>query len=114
MKMVEKVLGRRLGDWLLKKTVYGQFVAGDNSREVMAAVSKLRAVHVGPLLAAPMEDDVHVGYEWVTVGLYRTAYRMVIYLLISSTAKLLTGWRYVCLYKCQGGGEMRAALVTYA
>ncbi|KAK7463136.1 hypothetical protein BaRGS_00038281 [Batillaria attramentaria] len=52
------LLGTRLTDWLLKKTVYGQFVSGETPDEIVSAVRKLRAVGVGPLLAIPMEDDI--------------------------------------------------------
>ena len=62
MSMSHKVLGRRASDWLMKKTVYGQFVAGETTEEIKEAVSGLEKVNVGPLLAAPMEDDVHSGH----------------------------------------------------
>ena len=59
MSLCEKALGKRASDWVMKKTAYGQFVAGETTEEIREAVSRLQEVNVGPLLAAPMEDDIN-------------------------------------------------------
>ncbi|XP_070182204.1 hydroxyproline dehydrogenase-like [Littorina saxatilis] len=59
MSTSQRVLRKTASDWLMKKTVYGQFVAGETTAEIKEAVSRLQEVNVGPLLAAPMEDDIH-------------------------------------------------------
>ena len=58
MSISYSLLGKTLADYLQKMTVYGQFGGGETFDEVKATVHKLQKVNVGPILAAPMEDDV--------------------------------------------------------
>ncbi|KAL8566417.1 hypothetical protein ACOMHN_011995 [Nucella lapillus] len=60
MSTSQKLLGQKASQWLLKRLVYEQFVAGETREEIRAAVEQMQKIHVGPLLAAPMEDDIDV------------------------------------------------------
>ncbi|XP_076452706.1 LOW QUALITY PROTEIN: hydroxyproline dehydrogenase-like [Babylonia areolata] len=63
MSTSQKLLGRRASEWLLKRWVYAHFVAGETREEVGAVVRRFQDMQVGPLLAAPMEDDIDVFHE---------------------------------------------------
>lgn len=53
----EKLLGRNLWNQVLKLTLYGQFVAGDNRSQIERTVNTLRSAGIGSLLGVPMEED---------------------------------------------------------
>ena len=57
MGVLRRCLGRRLSQFLIKKTIYEQFVAGNTDSDVMEVVTELRHHNISTLLALPMEDD---------------------------------------------------------
>ncbi|XP_062919101.1 hydroxyproline dehydrogenase isoform X2 [Mobula hypostoma] len=74
MQWSSRLLGRRLFEWLMKVTVYGQFVAGETVPEIQGCTEALRRVGVHTMLAVPLEDDVgEVRSECWFEGNLRTA-----------------------------------------
>ncbi|XP_064613132.1 hydroxyproline dehydrogenase-like [Liolophura sinensis] len=61
MEASERLLGESLFHWLMRRTMYGQFVAGDDIHSIQATTQNLRQCGIGPMLAIPMEEDVHEG-----------------------------------------------------
>ncbi|NXN91404.1 HYPDH dehydrogenase, partial [Rhinopomastus cyanomelas] len=53
-----QLLGQRLWRWLLRVTVYRQFVGGQTPSEVTATLSRLRSMGLSSIVALPMELDV--------------------------------------------------------
>ncbi len=58
MVLGQRVLGTRVFDWLMTKTVYGQFVGGDSLATLKPRVSVLAASGVRSILDYAVEDDV--------------------------------------------------------
>ncbi|XP_069738218.1 hydroxyproline dehydrogenase [Phaenicophaeus curvirostris] len=56
-----RALGRRVWVAGLRASFYGHFVGGETPKEVEAAVGRLRAMGLRPMLALPCEDDVGQG-----------------------------------------------------
>lgn len=54
----ERLLGPKLWAHLLKPTLYGQFVAGDNRTKIERTVNALESAGIGSLLGVPMEEDI--------------------------------------------------------
>jgi len=50
LSLSEKVLGRRFTNWMLRKTFYGHFCAGETPEEVQKTIEKLRASGIGAIL----------------------------------------------------------------
>ncbi|KAM5153042.1 hydroxyproline dehydrogenase [Mantella aurantiaca] len=61
MAVSRRLLGRRLFDWAMRGTVYGQFVAGESLPEIQACVERLRRLGIRPMLAVPIEEDLGEG-----------------------------------------------------
>ena len=73
MSAMRRVLGTRISEFLIKKTIYDQFVAGNDRVEISEVVTELRRHGVGALLAMPMEDDAG--------GQSRLLYRLIMMFL---------------------------------
>ncbi|KAM4697688.1 hydroxyproline dehydrogenase [Rhinophrynus dorsalis] len=56
-----RLLGRRLFEWGMKGSVYGQFVAGDTLPEIQLCVDRLANLGIRPMLAVPIEEDLGEG-----------------------------------------------------
>lgn len=65
MEFGEKVLGVRLFSWLMKKTVYGQFVAGEDLPAIRPMIRHLRESGVRSILDYAVEDDLGKAQEVV-------------------------------------------------
>ena len=58
MEVGQKVLGQRLFPLLMKKTVYGQFVAGEDLSAIRPKIKRLRASGVRSILDYAVEEDL--------------------------------------------------------
>nr|XP_020478970.1 probable proline dehydrogenase 2 [Monopterus albus] len=58
MSIARTVLGRRGFSLLLRPTVYAQFVAGENEREISKSMEKMSMLGLRPMLAVPIEEDL--------------------------------------------------------
>ncbi|KAM4631646.1 hydroxyproline dehydrogenase-like isoform 1-T1 [Discoglossus pictus] len=58
MAVSRKILGRRLFELAMKGSVYGQFVAGETLFEIRQCVNRLEELHIRPMLAVPIEEDL--------------------------------------------------------
>ncbi|XP_026170635.1 hydroxyproline dehydrogenase isoform X3 [Mastacembelus armatus] len=58
MSVARKLLGRRVFSLLLRPTVYAQFVAGENDREISQSMEKMSLLGLRPMLAVPIEEDL--------------------------------------------------------
>ncbi|XP_072273375.1 hydroxyproline dehydrogenase [Pyxicephalus adspersus] len=61
MGVSRRLLGRRLFEWGMRSTVYGQFVAGETLPEIQASMERLRKLGIRPMLAVPIEEDLGEG-----------------------------------------------------
>lgn len=61
MTVSRRLLGRRLFEWGMRSTVYGQFVAGETLPEIQACMDRLRKLGIRPMLAVPIEEDLGEG-----------------------------------------------------
>lgn len=52
------LLGRRGFSLLLRPTVYAQFVAGENEKEISQSMGKMSLLGLRPMLAVPIEEDL--------------------------------------------------------
>ncbi|XP_075687591.1 hydroxyproline dehydrogenase [Rhinoderma darwinii] len=52
------LLGRRLFEWGMRGSVYGQFVAGESLHEIQACMDRLARLGIRPMLAVPIEEDL--------------------------------------------------------
>jgi len=52
------VLGRRLFNWFMKRTLYGQFVAGEDLESVHPVISRYRASGIRSILDYAVEEDI--------------------------------------------------------
>ena len=57
MKIAEKALGTKLFESLMKKTIYSQFVAGEDHDSIKNSVESLRAQSIGTIMCVPTEED---------------------------------------------------------
>ncbi|CAL1536177.1 unnamed protein product [Lymnaea stagnalis] len=57
MSLCYKILGRRISNVLIGRTVYDQFVAGTTPHELAEVIARLRHGGVGPMLCTPIECD---------------------------------------------------------
>ncbi|RUS85881.1 hypothetical protein EGW08_006365 [Elysia chlorotica] len=55
MELSYRVLGKTLSDFLIGRTVYRQFVAGESAEEMADSIAKLQRGGVGPILCCPTE-----------------------------------------------------------
>ncbi|XP_076008439.1 hydroxyproline dehydrogenase [Genypterus blacodes] len=58
MSIARTLLGRRGFSLLLRPTVYAQFVAGEDEREISQTMEKMSALGLRPMLAVPIEEDL--------------------------------------------------------
>ncbi|XP_028269101.1 proline dehydrogenase 1, mitochondrial-like [Parambassis ranga] len=58
MDLGKKVLGQKAFDQLMKMTFYGQFVAGEDHRDIRPLIQKNQAFGVGSVLDYGVEDDI--------------------------------------------------------
>ncbi|KAM4715394.1 hydroxyproline dehydrogenase [Anableps anableps] len=58
MTAARTLLGRRGFSLLLRPTVYAQFVAGENEREISQSMGKMSLLGLRPMLAVPIEEDL--------------------------------------------------------
>ena len=58
MNLGRKVLGQRLFSFVMKKTVYGQFVMGEDKEKIKAGVQRLTDSGVGSILDYAVEEDL--------------------------------------------------------
>lgn len=63
MALCERLLGERIFTWLMKKTVYSQFVAGENLTAIKPAIQQLRASGVRSILDYAVEEDLAKGQD---------------------------------------------------
>ena len=62
-----RVLGRRLFNKLMKATIYGQFVGGEDKKDIQGTISKNMAFGVKSILDYSAEEDMtsaKVGLPW--------------------------------------------------
>ena len=52
------MFGKRLFNWLMKATVYGQFVAGEDLESIRPTIAKLKASGVRSILDYAVEEDI--------------------------------------------------------
>ena len=65
MELGQRVLGQRLFIWLMKKSVYGQFVAGEDLPVITPKIQHLRESGVRSILDYAVEEDVGTEQEVV-------------------------------------------------
>ena len=58
MKLSRMLLGERLNAWVMKKTVYGQFVAGEDISAIKQKVDQLHKSGVYSILDYAVEEDL--------------------------------------------------------
>jgi proline dehydrogenase len=55
-----RILGNRLLENLLKRTVFGHFVGGESSQEIIPVIKKLQTYNVKPILDYSVESDENI------------------------------------------------------
>lgn len=65
MSLCERLLGERVFVWLMKKTVYSQFVAGEDLASIKPAIQRLRKSGVRSILDYAVEEDLDKGQDVV-------------------------------------------------
>lgn len=58
MSFGQRVLGKTLFEFLLRKTMYSQFVAGENIPAIQDTIEKLRECGIQTMLFVPNEEDL--------------------------------------------------------
>ncbi|XP_069838339.1 hydroxyproline dehydrogenase [Dendropsophus ebraccatus] len=58
LSVSRRLLGRRLFEWGMRGSVYGQFVAGETLPEIQDCMERLARLGIRPMLAVPIEEDV--------------------------------------------------------
>ncbi|XP_037135058.1 hydroxyproline dehydrogenase [Syngnathus acus] len=58
MSTARSILGRRVFATLMRSTVYAQFVAGENEKEISESMEKMSTLGLRPMLAVPIEEDL--------------------------------------------------------
>ncbi|XP_068439305.1 hydroxyproline dehydrogenase [Clinocottus analis] len=58
LSVARSLLGRRGFSFLLRPTVYAQFVAGENEKEISQSMEKMSSLGLRPMLAVPIEEDL--------------------------------------------------------
>ncbi|XP_028990360.1 hydroxyproline dehydrogenase [Betta splendens] len=58
MSIARGLLGKRGFSFLLRPTVYAQFVAGEDEREISQSMQKMSSLGLRPMLAVPIEEDL--------------------------------------------------------
>lgn len=63
MSFGQRVLGKRLFKFLLRKTMYSQFVAGETLPAIQDTIKMLRDCGIGTMLCVPNEEDLSPDYD---------------------------------------------------
>ena len=63
MSFGQRVLGKTLFEFLLRKTMYSQFVAGETLPAIQDTIKMLRDCGIGTMLCVPNEEDLSTDYE---------------------------------------------------
>ena len=63
MSFGQRVLGKTLFEFLLQKTMYSQFVAGENLPAIQSTIKALRQCGIGTMLCVPNEEDLSSDYN---------------------------------------------------
>ncbi|XP_040295531.1 hydroxyproline dehydrogenase [Bufo bufo] len=58
LSVSRRLLGRRLFEWGMRRSVYGQFVAGETLPEIQDCMDRLARLGIRPMLAVPIEEDL--------------------------------------------------------
>ena len=58
MSFSEKILGQKINEFIMRRTFYGQFVAGNSLEEINESSGLLKKCGVRPMLAVPIEENV--------------------------------------------------------
>nr|XP_061807650.1 hydroxyproline dehydrogenase-like [Nerophis lumbriciformis] len=58
MSAARSILGKRIFSSLMRTTVYAQFVAGENEKEISESMEKMSTLGLRPMLAVPIEEDL--------------------------------------------------------
>ncbi|KAK5850792.1 hypothetical protein PBY51_001638 [Eleginops maclovinus] len=58
MSVARSLLGKRAFSYMLRPTVYAQFVAGENESEISQSMEKMSLLGLRPMLAVPIEEDL--------------------------------------------------------
>ncbi|WAR26691.1 HYPDH-like protein [Mya arenaria] len=57
MTIGERLAGRRLFMWTMRRTFYGQFVGGETAAEIEACKAALESAGVRAIMCVPIEED---------------------------------------------------------
>ena len=63
MSFGQKVLGKTLFEFVLRKTMYSQFVAGETLPAIQDTIKMLRDGGIGTMLFVTNEEDLSTGYD---------------------------------------------------
>jgi len=63
MSFGQRALGKTLFEFLLRKTMYSQFVAGETLPAIQDTIKMLRDCGIGTMLCVPNEEDLSTDYE---------------------------------------------------
>ena len=58
MSFGQRVLGKTLFEFLLRETMYSQFVAGEELSAIQDSIQELRQCGIGTMLCVPNEEDL--------------------------------------------------------
>ena len=58
MTLARKIFGQKIFDSIMKKTVYGQFVAGEDKETIKPLINRLTDCGVGSILDYAVEEDL--------------------------------------------------------
>lgn len=65
MELCQRLFGESLFAWMMKKTIYGQFVAGEDLATIRPKIEHLRVSGVRSILDYAVEEDLGKGQEVV-------------------------------------------------
>ena len=63
MSFGQRILGKTLFEHLLRKTMYSQFVAGENLPAIQDTIEMLRKCGIETMLCVPNEEDLSSDYN---------------------------------------------------
>ena len=63
MSFGQKVLGKTLFEFVLRKTMYSQFVAGETLPAIQDTIKMLHDSGIGTMLCVPSEEDLSTDYD---------------------------------------------------
>ncbi len=65
MSWTQRIFGERIFTWIMKKTIYGQFVAGEDLATIKPKISFLRNSGIRSILDYAVEEDISKEQEVV-------------------------------------------------